>query len=226
MYFLFTVLLTASFLIKAEFSAVCFSAELILTALYLYLFTLYFKHYKKILSFIPVVLLSLSMHITFFLQELHQSYIKDINFWLLAVLLITVSGLIAFGMSSKSGITAFAHMCTPLFFITIVLGGIGSVTGKIVTAPVIGSNIYQYYFTAISPLSVSLTLIYLHNCRYRKIFTSFFSATVIAVFFFLFDSPFFQSVVINFSAPMLIAAEMSVIKEAILPRKDFLDKNA
>lgn len=225
MYFLFTTVLTASFMIVAEFTAVCFVPAVMLTALYLYLFSLYFSRFRRTKVFIPLILISLSMHITFFLIELHKSYIKDVSIWVLALLLTAVCGFIAFGTSSKSGITAITHMAVPLFFALIGFAIINLLTGEITTSSLMGKNIYQYFMTVVIPPSTALSLTYMHKCRYRQIYPAFVSAIVISVSFFLFDAAFFKAIALNFIAPLIISVEMLVIKESILPRRDMLDKN-
>jgi hypothetical protein len=225
MYFLFTTVLAASFLIKSEFTAVTFAAEVLYTVAYLILFSKYFQKNHHIHVFIPLLLVSFSLHLVFFLMELQKDYIKGINIWILVLLLYAVCLYIAFGTSSNTGITAFTHMCSPIFFILLFLAIINILTGKLSENPVIGKSIYQYFLSIISPPSVALTLTYMHKCCFKKIYPAFISALGIAVFFFLMDAPFFRSIALNFTAPVLISAELLAIKEAILWRKDLLDKS-
>lgn len=115
MYFLFSTVLTASFLVKSEVTATTFIPEVLFTIIYLILFSIYFQKNQTIICFVPLLLASVSLHTVFFLMELKKNYIKDINTWILALLLAALCLYIAFGTSSKTGITAFTHMCTPIF---------------------------------------------------------------------------------------------------------------
>jgi hypothetical protein len=83
MYFLFTTVLTVSFLIKSEFTAVTFTAEVLYTVAYLILFSVYFQKNRDIHVFIPLLLVSFALHLVFFLMELQKDYIKGINVWIL-----------------------------------------------------------------------------------------------------------------------------------------------
>lgn len=225
MYFLFATVLTASFLVYAEISAICFFLSIVLTVFYLYLFSLYFCCCGKTAFFIPLVFVSLSMHITFFLIELHKSYIKDISIWILALLLVVVCGFIAFGTRSKTGITVITNMSSPIFIVLIILSAIAVLTGTLTSNPLIGGNIYQYVLTIISPPSTALTLTYMHRCRFKKIYPAFVTSIAITSCFLLFDAPFFKSIALNFIAPLIIAAEMMIIKETILPSIKSEEKN-
>ena len=103
MYFLCTTVLTASFLIKSEFTAVTFAVEVLYTVAYLTLFSVYFRKNKDIRVFVPLLLLSFALHIVFFLKELQKNYIKGVNIWILVGLLLIVCIYIAFGTSSRTG---------------------------------------------------------------------------------------------------------------------------
>ncbi|PKM63435.1 MAG: hypothetical protein CVU97_00410 [Firmicutes bacterium HGW-Firmicutes-21] len=225
MYFLFTTVLTASFLVCAEFTAVTFAPAVVLTALYLYLFSVYFKRFRRTAIFIPLVLLSVSIHISFFLIELQKDYIKDVSIWILASLVITVSGIMAYGTKSISGITAITNMAVPIFITLLILAVINILSGEITNNAVIGNNIYQYFITVISPPSTALALLYMHKCSFKKMFPAFVSSIVFAVCFFLFDSPFFRAIALNFIAPLIIAVELLVIKETVLPSQESINKN-
>lgn len=225
MYFLFTTVLTASFLIKSEFTLVTFAAEVLYTVAYLILFSVYFQKTRDIRVFIPLLLISFALHLVFFLMELQKDYIKGINIWILVLLLLIVCIYISFGTSSNTGITAFKNMGSPIFFVLLFLVIINILTGKPAENPVVGKSIYQYFLSIISPPSAALSLTYLHSCRFKKIFPAFLSALAIAVFFFLLDAPFFRSIALNFTAPILMSAELLAIKETILWRRDILDKS-
>lgn len=225
MYFLFSTVLTASFLIKAEFTAVTFAVEVLYTVAYLMLFSIYFRKNRDIRVFIPLLLLSFALHIVFFLKELQQDYIKGINVWIMVGFLLIVCIYISFGTSSNTGMTAFAHLCSPIFFVLLFLAAINILTGKPAENPVVGKSVEQYFLSIISPPSAALSLLYMHPCRFKKIFPAFISSLTIAVFFFLIDAPFFREVALNFIAPVLISAELLAIKETILWRKDLLDKS-
>jgi len=226
MYFLCTTVLTASFLIKSEFTAVTFAVEVLYTVAYLTLFSVYFRKNKDIRVFVPLLLLSFALHIVFFLKELQKNYIKGVNIWILVGLLLIVCIYIAFGTSSRTGMTAFKHLCSPVFFALLFLAFINVIAGKPADNPVVGKSVEQYFLSIISPPSTALSLLYLRPSRFYKLFPAFMSALSIAVFFFLIDSPFFRAIALNFIAPILISAELIAIKETILWRKDLLDENA
>ncbi|HAN21507.1 MAG: hypothetical protein A2Y15_00730 [Clostridiales bacterium GWF2_36_10] len=220
MFFLFATVLTASFLICAEFSAICFISSILLTVFYLYLFSLYFFCCQKTAVFVPLILVSLSMHITFFLIELHKSYIKDVNIWVLALFLVVVCGFMAYGTRSKTGVAAITYMASPVFIILSLLSAIAVLTGKLTLSPLFGENIYQYVFTVVSPPSTAIVLTYMHRCRFKKIFPAFVTSIAISICFFLFDAPFFKATTLNFIAPFIIASEMLLLKETILPSEE------
>ena len=235
MYFLFATALTASFLLLAEVTAVCFSLTLLLTALYLKLFSVYFlsgrkkrcppKH-RSAAVFLPLVLLSLSVHIAFFLIELQKSYIKDISIWLLAAMIILLCGIMSFGTRSSTGITAITNMSVPVFFTLLLIAAVNLLSGEVTHNPVVGNNVYQYYITVLSPPSAALAVTYMHPCRFAKLYPAFVSAVAVSASFFLIDSPFFKAVAINLVAPFIIASEMLVIKETILPSAETAAKKS
>jgi hypothetical protein len=116
-------------------------------------------------------------------------------------------------------------MCSPIFFALLFLAIINILTEKPAENPVVGKSFSQYFLSILSPPSAVLSLTYLHSSRFKKIFPAFMSALTIAVFFYLFDSPFFRAIALNFTAPVLLSAELLAIKETILWRKDLLDKS-
>jgi len=224
MYFLFSTVITASFLINAKLSALAFIVSLLLTLIYLYLFSIYFRCCQKTVAFIPLVLTSMSMHITFFLLELVNKYIKDISIWILAFLLIIVCSIIAFGTRSNTSIGAIANMSVPIFFLLVAFTLICLFTGEITTIPLCEVNIYQYILIIISPPSTALTLTYMQRCRFKKIWPAFVTSIAIMACFILFDAPFFKNIALTFIAPILIASEMLVIKETVFPSQESIDK--
>lgn len=226
MYFLFTTVLTASFLINIKFTAVGFTATLLLTVLYLYLFSVYFRCCRKTTAFVPLILASISIHITFFLIEMVSRYIKDVNIWILAAILIFVCVLMASGSKLTTGIGVIANMSSPIFFMLIALTIIVILSGKTAENPIWDGNIYQYISIIITPPSTALTLNFMQKCRFRKQWPAFVSAVAITVFFYLFDTPFFKNIALTFIAPVIIASEMLVIKETILPSQETIDNNA
>lgn len=225
MYFLFSTVLTSSFLIYAELSAICFVVTLLLTVLYLYLFSVYFRCCHKTAAFLPLILISLSMHITFFLLEQINKYIKDISIWILALLLVTVCGMIAFGNRKNTGIGAITNMSVPVFFLLTIFAAIAVLSFKTTEYPLWGSNIYQYVLTIVSPPSTALALNYMQRCRFKKMWPAFVTSVTITICFILFDAPFFKNLALTLIAPFVIAAEMLIIKETVVPSQESIAKN-
>ena len=225
MYFLFSTVLTASFLVYAELSAVCFVLTLLFTVLFLYLFSVYFRCCTKTVVFMPLVTLSLSMHIVFFLLEQTNKYIKNVSIWVLCALLLIVCGFMCFGNRKISGINAVTLMSGPVFFLLAVFALISVLGFKTAQIPLWSGNLYQYIFTFISPPSTALALNFMHRCRFKKIWPAFVSSVLITVCFSLFDSAFFKNLALTFIAPFIISAEMLLIKETFLPSRETIDRN-
>lgn len=220
MFFLFATILTALFLTGTEFSAAGFTGQIVLTALYIPIFAAYFKKCRRTLLFIPLIAASAALHAMAFLFYISTDYIKDVNIWILAGILAAVCLPIAMGTRSRSGITALTHMAVPIFFVLVLLALFGSFSGKITEPPLIGEDLLQYIISAVSPASAVFSLYYIGGKGAKKAFPAYFAAIVLAVSFYLFDSPFFRAAAMNFCAPLLIAAQLLVIKETFLPVRD------
>lgn len=219
MYFFFSTVLTASLLIYTELSAVSFVATLLLTVFYLFLFSVYFRCCQKTVVFLPLVLVSVSMHIAFFLLEQINKFIKEINIWVLALFLIIVCGIIVYGNNKNKGFVSIKNMSVPVFFLLVFVAVIAVISFKTNDYPLWSGNLYQYILLMVSPPSTAFALNYIHQCRFRKMWPAFVTAVAITVCFLLFDSPFFKNIALTFVVPFIISAEMIVIKETILSNR-------